>query len=639
MNSSNGSSASRTSSTTAAASSSLRPRVARLISGLDEGDESSFNPATAPSVRIASPLPSPFESREPSPIPARHLPRTGPRHGARKLHSTSTAGRGSLRGSRQHSPASMTEFFSDSWSALQGAAADFLSSSVSASASATSSPVKAPAARRKPSTSGGQPRNTSAPPAHWGPVGAPPVLPINSVGGGSREEREALVRAQKRRELLAGSGAAAVADSLGHFKRRTSDDFASVSAPPGEAEDRDALVYIHHVSPNDTLAGITIKYNCNAAMLRRANRMWPNDRIQARKIVVLPVDACAVKGRPLVSEEYDLLTGTPDVSHRDDPFPTSAPAEPASTGRSRNESVSTVSDRPSSSTRSCIDTEPQWTHDSWVLLPNSTKPTEIARLSRRTLGFFPPARRKSLTYSDFDSPSNSLDLSRALISEHPATSPLKSDQPQRPRQGRRPSSASNGYFPSYLAGPGGVGTMGKNVMSPGPAQDSLNKLFANRLPNVAPPPNQQNLYLPDIPTYLDHTGFSTPVNSGTQSPATMNIEHVGGAIENWVRKLATKASTALPAAERQSGARASVGVAGRGSSGIGDLIEMADQFEIGGMEDDDAEEEDRGRQASSSTLTNSKAFGSSSSFYTQDSLRERGRSGASAGVGQRHKDD
>lgn len=177
--------------------------------------------------------------------------------------------------------------------------------------------------------------------------------------------------------------------------------------------------------------------------------------------------------------------------------------------------------------------------------------------------------------------------------------------------------------------------MGKNVKSPGPAQDGLNKMFASRLPNVAPPPNQQNLYLPDIPTYSD-TGFSTPADSGTQSPAGINIENVGGAIENWVRKLATKATTAMPASERQSGARASIGVPGKGGSGIGDLIEMADQFEIGGDED---EEEDRGRQTIPATMPIGKLLRSGSSFYGQDSLRERTRTGTSAGAGQRQKDD
>lgn len=627
MNPSNGGSASRTSSTPAT-TSSLRPRVGRLISGLDEGDEISFNPATAPNIRIASPLPSPFESREPSPIPARRLPRTALRNGAQKVHSTGAQPRsGSLRTGRQQSPASMSDFFSDSWSALQGAASDFLSNT-------TTSPVKDQSRRRKPSNSGAHPRTTSAPPGQWGPVGAAHVLPVNSIGAGSREERDAMVRTRKRMELLA-AGPDEHADSLGRIKRRTSDDFASLSAPPGELEDRDSLVYIHHVQPSDTLAGITIKYNCNAAMLRRANRMWPNDRIQVRKTIILPVDACAVKGRPIANEEYDLLTGTPDLSHRDDTFPTSVPAEPTTTSRTRNESVSTMSDRPSSSTRSTLETEPQWTHDSWVSLPNTTKPTEIARLSRRSLGFFPPARRKSQSYSDLDTPSTSLDLNRPPIPEHPATSPMRSDQPQRPRGSRRMSNATNGYFPSYLAGPGGVGTMGKNVKSPGPAQDGLNKMFAGRLPNVAPPPNQQKLYLPDIPTYSD-TGSSTPVQSGAQSPAALNLENVGGAIEHWVRKLATKATTTQTAPDRQSGSRASVGVSGRGASGIGDLIEMADQFEIGA---DDDEEEDRGRPSSSGLLPNGNTFGSSRNVFGQDTLRERTRSGTSAGAGKRPKDD
>ena len=96
-----------------------------------------------------------------------------------------------------------------------------------------------------------------------------------------------MVRAMKRKDLLSAEEHL-VADSVGRIKRRNSDDLTSSSAPPGENQDRDALVYIHKVRPQDTLAGITIKFNCQPAILRKANRMWPNDSVQMKDYLVLP---------------------------------------------------------------------------------------------------------------------------------------------------------------------------------------------------------------------------------------------------------------------------------------------------------------------------------------------------------------
>lgn len=470
---------------------------------------------------------------------------------------------------------------------------------------------------------------------------------------GTTDQREADLRTRKRQELLAAGPDHHQPDSMGRFKRRTSDARPYESAPPGDHEDRDALVYIHHVKPDDTLAGISIKYNCKDAMIRRTNRLWTNDRPQVRKVLLIPADACAVKGKKLNhAQQMDLLTGPESQSNN--PFPTSTapelPSAPSPTIRSRNASISTTSGRPLSSqsttdlhhtlsSQPSADPDHQWTHDSWVLFPNAKEPTELARLSRRNLAYFPPARRKSQCYSDLDTPSTSLDLLRAPTLDSPALSPLR-ETAQRPRRGRKLSNATNGYFPSYLSGPGGVGTMGKNIKSPGPGQDGLNKLFASHLPNVAPPPNQQNLYLPDIPLYSDDPSVTSSLTpSGTQTPSGLGLDNVGGAIESWARKFATKALTALDAPEPKTAARSNVGVPGRGPhDDLGDLIEMADQFEIG---DDDQDEEERGRQGSGAMPKLARGMSNSASFglQPQDTLRERARNGTSAGAGKMHKDD
>ena len=67
--------------------------------------------------------------------------------------------------------------------------------------------------------------------------------------------------------------------------------------------------------------------------------------------------------------------------------------------------------------------------------------------------------------------------------------------------------------------------------------------------------------------------------------------------------------------ERAKMGRASVGAPSKGVQGIGDLIEMTDEFEIGGEDDDD--EGERGRQGSADTrvLHPGGGNGGSSSSY------------------------
>lgn len=566
-----------------------------------------------------------------------------------------TAGSSLRKTGQSNSQVTLSALWGSSWSTIQGIASDLIGTDESTDARQRSPGTRR---RRKNSKPGLFDAGNSTPPKQWGPKSAVPLPASSHVATGTREEREALVRAQKRKDLLSGH-AAEYADALGHFKRRTSEDRTAISALPGDGDDREALVYIHHVQQSDTLAGITIKYGCQAATLRKSNRMWPNDTVQSRKVLVLPVDACSVKGKLMAEPDVIDLVPTESDEDRNAACSSNLQGKQPVPVKQRNESTSSSSERPSSSSviSSSSTSDQPWTHDSWVQLPNNTSPTQIARLSRRTLGYFPPARRKSQSYSDLDTPSTSLDILRQTNSstffENATTSPARSsnhDSLQRPRRTRKLSNASNGYFPSYLAGPGGVGTMAKNVKSPGPAQDGLNKLFAGHLPNVAPPPNQQNLYLPDLPIYTDDplSGSATPLASGMQSPG-LNLENVGGAIESWVRKMATKASTKLdanPLAEnkrRDHPARASVGVPGRGAGGIGDLIEMADSFEIGGGDDEDSEEEEerRGRQASVVATLDGAGIGigggggdravGTSSYFGHDVLRGRARSGTAAG--------
>ena len=346
----------------------------------------------------------------------------------------------------------------------------------------------------------------------------------------------------KKRETLLAANGYLNPDASGRYKRRESPGKDPISAPADENSDRDALVYIHKVKPQDTLAGVMLKYNCKPDVFRKANRLWPNDSIQVRKTVVLPVDACSVRGRkiPDPNSSLDLLEDSNNTETMQTPTNTRFRwGDSASSSDEVKETpFSSIPTSPSISATLSNPDDPPWKHDSWVSIDGFPDPVEIARLSRRTLGYFPPRRRKSVSFSDVGTPPQSLDLQRTNRSDN-----------QSPRRQKSKSRSSSGtYFATYLQGPGGVGTLGRDVHSPGPAQDGLNRMFAAHLPNVAPRASFE----------------STTSNSST------GIENVGGAIEGWVRKLASRAAQRVQAP------------AAGGRSGAGDLIELSDAFEIGG---------------------------------------------------------
>jgi hypothetical protein len=82
-------------------------------------------------------------------------------------------------------------------------------------------------------------------------------------------------------------------------------------------------------------------------------------------------------------------------------------------------------------------------------------------------------------------------------------------------------------------------------VTPGPAEDSLNKMFAHHLPNVAPRESFDSVH----------------------STSSTGLENVGGVIEGWVRKVGTRITGVVGSEEayRQQG---------RGRLRMGDLIEL-----------------------------------------------------------------
>ena len=394
-----------------------------------------------------------------------------------------------------------------------------------------------------------------------------------------------LVQARKRETLLAANGHI-IPDVSGRYKRRDSNDGDQASAPPGEQDDRDALVYLHKVTPEDTLAGVMIKYSCQPNIFRKANRLWPNDSIQVRKTVVLPVDACGVKGRKIL--EPGKASEPPGDAYTDEIMPTPTAFQSPwgdlhDSPKEKGTPLSSIPTSPSISVSLSNPEEPPWKHDSWVMIDGFSDAVEIARLSHKTLGFFPRSRRKSLTFSDVETAPASLDLPRGSYQSSPPRGLISKSR-----------SSSGCYLPHQLQGPGGVGTMGREVRSPGPGQDGLNKLFATHLPNLAP-----------------RKSFES-VNSSS-SHGNGGIENVGGAIEGWMRKLATKAANSVQPPTPG------------GRSGVGDMIELSeDAFEIGG--DNPAEDEDR-RSTSKNVNAGSGvgAWSAKQEFMLRDHFPLRGR--------------
>lgn len=599
MNTTNGSSLSTNKST-----STLRPRTRRLISVEDDIY------ATDDSDAFSSRAGSRIASRTASPANASAPP-------SAFFHSAAAQASKGTRGS----PSTLSGLWGTSWSAVQGLAANVLGSD-------TAPPSSAAARRRKPIHA--RRTSTSAPPPkQWGPAGAG-----SHVGAGTHEEREAMVRAMKRRDLL-NATEHLQPDSVGRIKRRNSDDRTSASAPPGENDHGDALIYIHHVKKQDTLAGVCIKYNCEQAVLRKANRMWPNDTILSKKTIVLPVDACGTKGRPVQGPEAlpeeDLLLGE---------YGDTSTKQPDTAGLPNGWTTPKANSTDTSSVLSTDAPEHPWKHDSWVLLPNDKQPTQIARMPRRALGFFPPARRKSAAYSDAAStPRASVDLPSSATNTNTLTS--SPSQTTRPRassnlsslstHSRQRSTSGQQQPPKpWLSGPGGVGTLGRNVRSPGPAQDGLNKIFAAHLPNMAPPPGQE-YFTPWAPSLLDPDGTRS-AGSGALTPAAadMNLHDIGGAIEGWVRKVGSQAQKLLSDPPVANTRRPPVPGVSPARGALGDLIELQDDA-FDGAAAEEARGRSRDEDLSGAQMQRAEANARAGAFQSRLdgglALRERGRRG------------
>ena len=530
--------------------STLRPRQTRLISFLEDNDTSTTELQDNQQGRAAQ---------------------------SSSTSSTSTLGRSNSdilrrKAGKQAQPranAEANQLFPnsglwESWQSISGIASTLLGSDTHAQVTGKDKrDIKTPSWQKTNNTFL---TRTSVP--AWGrSVESTAQMKVSAV-----EERQAMVQAKKREALLLAD-VHERPDVNGRYKRRDSDaNFPSISSPADA--DQDILVYVHKIQPIDTFAGVMIKYNCQPEAFRKINRLWPNDNIQIRKHVFLPVDACTVRGKKIdnIGATSDLLSSqleTMSLTRETSPDPN---AESASF---HSPAISSPSSHLLSLTTSPDASD--YRHESWVQLPRFALPTEILRIPRRTLGYFPPARRKSGPTSPQQSttstPKTSFDMLR-----HPPThaaslnaSPVRRPRIQATRQRSSSTTTTNLSFVDHLKGPGGVGTLRglrTEAARPGPAEDPLNRKFKEYLPNLnlAPPEEFPRASL----TRSTPRASTDSIRSSTSSSG---LGEVGGTIEGWVRKLG--------------GAKAPRGTLG---GRMGDLIEL-DTHSDNGMGDGDEDGE------------------------------------------------
>ncbi|KAJ5338716.1 hypothetical protein N7452_005444 [Penicillium brevicompactum] len=605
-----------TGSASTTSTSTVRSRPRRLVSFMDDEDDdvsnySYQNDAQPLSSALSSTL-APSEtgatrsrgpSRGASPLPMTHPSRATERSNRGTRSETSAF---AWNGSSMPSSRGAADFLDSSWSSLQSLASSVLGSDAGRATPPNTTKTNP---RRKPSRSDVYIK--SAPRPTWGP--SAPNGP--EVGTGTPEERQALVQAKKREALLLADSDP-VANRTTPHKRRDSGDTSRHAVDPGH--DEDALAYIHTVQPTDTITGVTIKYGCQAAVFRKSNGFWPNDNIQSRNVVLLPVDACTVKGRPIPQEPVDLLS--PDTEDPSDSSiaPSATPDADAATGQDKSATPE--------------DPNQVWTHESWVHMDGFPGPIQIGRVPRRALGFFPRTRRKSTSYSDAEPPTS---YRETVTPPSPSGSPPppsslgalprirpngdqskpKTSNPTRPGHRRQRSSI-------HLAGTG-VGTLDPTSTGPGPALDGFTRFFAQHMPNLAPAPPPDN---------LRKASFESA--STVTSNASTGLENIGGAFEGWVRKVATRAKAGIN--ELQQPPSQQGNSRGRNLWRMDDLIELDDSLVDGRNSPSPFKSSPQRPQQGSSS---SSARYNSPSAVAASRSRAAGFGSSSSAYGDRAKDD
>lgn len=557
----------RTSSHTSdiGSSSLIRPRNRRLVSSTldsDDADADNNDTTEAQNRSLRSPLFSFVQGGNRS---ASHLAlprRSNPGPSPNRVASTGNLG----------------QFFSESWNQSWSSVQDLTSSLFSQDGTESRARSTHNGPRKpKPSKPADETRSWGpSPPAH-GPK-------LVDVAAGSLSERQSALKTARTASILQSyEGVNGGLDVSGKHKRRDSDEVI----PASQVQD-EYLVYVHRVQPNDTYAGLILRYKCHEDAFRRANGLWSRDSVQSRKWLTIPVDACEIRGRPCEAPTgdaggaapVDLLAPTPRGDEKDPNLPRETADDYFGTSTTTPQPIPSdiVEDKP-------------WAHVRWVKIESIPHPVEIGRVSRGAMGYFPPRRKRSVrTISSFSTPRQSVDLS----SNTPGSAGASSSRRLSSLGSRPPLSGSHAALsrsrmgsdasiarPVWMREPGGVGTMSRTAKAPGPDRDYLNTWTRKHIPGL-------NIDGPSMSIMGSETaqfGFSkdtegdtgiveSPFRDGDVSATNQSgtpLDRAASAVETWLRgALAKRPST--PMAGKRSN---HIGSPFGGDSG-GDLIELAD---------------------------------------------------------------
>ncbi|KAJ4483967.1 hypothetical protein J3R30DRAFT_148426 [Lentinula aciculospora] len=67
---------------------------------------------------------------------------------------------------------------------------------------------------------------------------------------------------------------------------------------PDKSTGNEKVVLVHEVSPDDSLAGVALKYKINLNELRRSNHLWASDSIHLRKVLYIPLEKTSLPSPP-----------------------------------------------------------------------------------------------------------------------------------------------------------------------------------------------------------------------------------------------------------------------------------------------------------------------------------------------------